>query len=110
MSSIFSKHLIDVKTDTSQDGTWDERLLVENKTIVSLPYISQCNYDNDIGRSQRLLTVSDIVKVEGNNCVTDIIYGNCWPQKFNQRILEKLEGNTLDPNFTPRPFCICYDF
>ncbi|CAO3681730.1 unnamed protein product [Rhizopus stolonifer] len=84
---IFIKHLIDVKTDIFQDGGWDKWLLVENKTIVSFPDISQSDNDNKIRRIPGLLTITNVVEVEVEEEVADISNGNCRPQKFRNNPL-----------------------
>lgn len=96
MDHIFIKHIIDVEADVVQNRSRDKRLLIKNKTILSLAHISQSDNDNKIGGNLGLLTISNVVEVEVEDGITNIGNGNCRPQKFrNDALLDKSLGWTI---------------
>lgn len=87
MNLIFINHLLDVESDTVHDSGGDERFLIEYQTIVSLPNISHRDNDYEMRRSLRPLTISNVVKVEREEGLTNVFNFNRWPEKFSDNIL-----------------------
>ncbi|GAN06409.1 hypothetical protein MAM1_0122c05891 [Mucor ambiguus] len=79
----------DVESDTIQYGGGNEGSLIKDETIVSLPNIRHRNDDYMLGGDARPLTISNVVKVEGEERMANSINGYRWP--------EELRDNTL-PN------------
>lgn len=77
MSHTFIKHLIDVEADVIQNRGEDKRLLIKNKIIVSLTYISQSDNGNKVGGDLGLLTISNVVQVEVDDGISAMVTVCC---------------------------------
>jgi hypothetical protein len=87
MNEILVNHLLDVESDTIQHSGGSEGSLVKDETIVSLPNIRHRNDDYMMGGDTRPLTISNVVKVEGEERKANISNGYSGPEKLRDDTL-----------------------
>ena len=90
MNVVLINHLLDVESDVVQHSSGREGDLIEDKTIVSLPNVSQRNDDYMMGGGVRPLTVSNVVEVKREEGKADIINGYRGPKEFKDEGLPHL--------------------
>jgi hypothetical protein len=49
---------------------------------MSLPNVRKGDHNDEMRRSLRLLTITNIVKIEGEESLLNIVYIHCGPQEF----------------------------
>lgn len=85
--NVVIDHLGDVKSDVVQNRGCSERSLINNKLKVSLPQISQRYEGDHVGRSGRLLIISYVIKVHGEDGLADVINGKSGPKELRDNTL-----------------------